>query len=285
MRLIKMTGGLGNQMFIYVLYMRMKRLYPETRIDLSDMQHYHVHHGYELHRVFPNAVAAEVAMPQWLKKVLEFLFFRTILERHEKGSLRHYDGPVRWPLVYYKGFYQHLMYFQGLEAEIRKAFAFDMQQASERSRQLAKQMDDEPESVSLHVRRGDYMKPEHFRSVGCVCQLPYYQRAIEAIEERIARPHFYVCTDDMPWVQANLPLKGDVTFVDWNVGNDSWQDMMLMSHCRHHIIPNSTFSWWGAWLGRPNGIVLCPDRWYAGDEGNIPLYPEDWVRIKTEKQE
>ena len=277
-----MTGGLGNQMFIYVLYLRMRSRFPHTYIDLSDMQHYRVHRGYELHRVFPQAVADEVTLPQWLKKVLEFLFFRTILERHERGSLRHYDGTVHWPLVYYKGFYQHLMYFRGHEEEIRRALTFDLRLASERSRQLAHQMDDEAQSVSLHVRRGDYLKAKHFHTVGCVCQLPYYQRAIATIECRFVSPHYYVFTDDMPWVKENLPLAGQVTYVDWNTGDDSWQDMMLMSHCRHHIIPNSTFSWWGAWLGRPDGIVLCPDRWYADDNGRIPLYPEGWVRIPTD---
>lgn len=81
MRLIKMTGGLGNQMFIYAFYMKMKRLFPNTRIDLSDMMHYHVHNGYELHRIFWQLPEDEFCMPQKTKKVIEFLFFKTILER------------------------------------------------------------------------------------------------------------------------------------------------------------------------------------------------------------
>ena len=283
MRLIKMTGGLGNQMFIYALYLRMKSRYPDTRIDLTDMVHYSVHNGYEMNRVF-GLPQTEFCMTQWLKKVAEVLLFRVILERHEHGSLRHYDGPVRWPWVYYKGFYQNLMYFQGYEAEIRRAFTFDMQSASERSRQLALQIDGDPHSVSLHVRRGDYLKAEHFRTVGCVCQLPYYQRAVQEVGNHLASPHYYVFTDDMQWVRENLPL-GDAVYVDWNHGEDSWQDMMLMSHCRHHVIPNSTFSWWGAWLGQPGGIVVCPDRWYADDNGNIPLYPAGWTRVKSDVED
>lgn len=283
MRLIKMTGGLGNQMFIYVLYLRMKSRFSDTCIDLSDMRHYRVHQGYELHSVFTCLPKTdEVCLPQWLKKIVEFLFFRTILERHEGGALRHYDGPVRWPLVYYKGFYQNLMYFRGYEKEIRQAFTFDISRASERSRAMAIQMDDETESVALHVRRGDYLKPKHFSKVGCVCQLPYYQRAVKEIEKRVESPHYYVFTDDMLWVKEQLPLE-NVTYIDWNRGKDSWQDMMLMSHCHHHIIPNSTFSWWGAWLStREEGIIVCPNHWYAHDNGQVPMYPDSWLRVTTD---
>ena len=282
MRLIKMTGGLGNQMFIYALFLRMKRRYPQTRIDLSDMVHYHDHYGYELHRIF-NLPADELTLPQWLKKVVEFLFFRTILERHEHGSLRHYDGPVRWPLVYYKGFYQNLMYFDGCEEAIRKAFTFDTSKASERNQQLIAQLDDDSKSVALHVRRGDYMKPQFYDTVGRICQVPYYRRAIDETSRLVPGAQFYVFSEDVDWVRDNLPLPEDAVFVNWNTGSDSWQDMLLMSHCHHNIICNSTFSWWAAWLNaHADKHVLCPDHWYADDGGNIPLYPDNWIRIETE---
>ena len=283
MRLIKMTGGLGNQMFIYALYLRMKSRYQNTRIDLSDMVHYHDHYGYELHRVFPNTEADEISLPQWLKKILEFLFFRTILERHEHGSLRHYDGPVHWPLVYYKGFYQDLMYFDGCEEEIRRAFRFDTSKAGEQNIELIKQMEADPYSVALHVRRGDYMKPQFYENIGRVCQVPYYRRAIDEMSHLLPETHFYVFSEDVDWVRENLPLPEDAVFVNWNTGSDSWQDMLLMSCCHHNIICNSTFSWWAAWLNaHTDKQVLCPDRWYANDNGNIPLYPNDWTRVSAE---
>ena len=282
MRLIKMTGGLGNQMFIYALYLRMKRRYPKTRIDLSDMQHYNDHYGYELHRIF-NLPEDELTLPQWLKKVLEFFFFRTILERHEHGSLRHYDGPVHWPLVYYKGFYQDLMYFDGCEAEIREAFRFNMERASEQNRLLASKLDNDSHSVALHVRRGDYLTPKFYKQIGCVCQIPYYRQAIDEIFRLVEDPRFYIFSEDVEWVRDNLSLPKDAVYVNWNHGNDSWQDMMLMSHCHHNIICNSTFSWWAAWLNNhTDKYVLCPNHWYANDDGYVPLYPNDWVRISTE---
>lgn len=106
MRFIKMTGGLGNQKFIYAFYMRMKKHYSNTRIDLSDMVHYKAHNGYEMHRVF-NLPPIEFRINQPLKKVIEFLFFKKIYERKQiPSSLVPYDKKYFWPLLYFKGFYQ-----------------------------------------------------------------------------------------------------------------------------------------------------------------------------------
>lgn len=137
MRLLKMTGGLGNQMFIYALYLSMKQQGINVIIDLSDMVHYHAHYGYEMHKVFglPNI---EFKMNQKLKKVVEFLFFKTILERKQHGSLNPYFGKQLWPLVYYKGFYQNERYFSQCAELVRKAFTFDLKQANERSLQALK---------------------------------------------------------------------------------------------------------------------------------------------------
>ena len=98
------------------------------------------------------------------------------------------------------------------------------------------------------------------------------------MKELVAEPVFYVFSDDIDWVKDNLPLENAI-FVDWNKGQDSWQDMMLMSHCRHHIICNSTFSWWGAWLDpRKDKIVIAPERWTqytVSDE----VVPSSWIQV------
>lgn len=276
MRLIKMTGGLGNQMFIYAFYLKMKQRFANTRIDLSDMMHYHVHHGYEMNRVFA-LPQVEFCMNRTWKKVLEFLFFKTILERKQK-SLDAFWKPYAWPFIYFKGFYQSERFFSDIEQEVRKAFAFDMSKASDRSVQMAARMDNDVNSVSLHVRRGDYLEPKHWENTGSVCQLPYYRNAIAEIKSRLKNPVFYVFSDDLEWVKENLPLDNAV-YIDWNKGNDSWQDMMLMSHCRHHIICNSTFSWWGAWLdAHKDKTVIVPERWFRYVETPY-IYPEGWIKV------
>lgn len=132
-----MTGGLGNQMFIYAFYMKMKRLFPNTRIDLSDMMHYHVHNGYELHRIFQQLPEDEFCMPQKTKKVIEFLFFKTILERKQDlTTLRAFFKRRLWPLVYFKGFYQDERYFKDIEDEVRGAFAFNTALCNEKTQRM-----------------------------------------------------------------------------------------------------------------------------------------------------
>ena len=125
MRLIKMTGGLGNQMFIYAFFVSMKRRFPSTRIDLSDMVHYHAHHGYELHRIF-DLPHDEFCINQKVKKAVEFLFFKTILERkQDQTTLRAFWRKRLWPLIYFKGFYQSERYFADCADTVRRLFTFD----------------------------------------------------------------------------------------------------------------------------------------------------------------
>ena len=283
MRLIKMTGGLGNQMFIYALYLRMRKRFPHVRLDLTDMMHYHVHHGYEMNRVF-GLPKVEFCMNQPLKKVIEFLFFKTILERKQHGSLKPYTRPYLWPLIYFKGFYQSERYFADIKDEVRQAFTFDLSRANGQSLALREEIDRDAQSVSLHVRRGDYTEPKHWESLGCICQLPYYRNALRELEKRVPHPHYYVFSDDLPWVKENFDLPGAV-YVDWNKGTDSWQDMMLMSRCRHHIICNSTFSWWGAWLDpHADKVVIAPERW-ARDVDGREILPEEWVKVSLKYKE
>lgn len=274
MRLIKVTGGLGNQMFIYAFYLRMKKRFPKVRIDLSDMVHYKVHYGYEMHRVF-NLPHTEFCINQPLKKVIEFLFFKKIYERKQApDSLRAFEKKYFWPLLYFKGFYQSERFFADIKDDVREAFTFDKRNANERSLRLLEQIGSDANAVSLHIRRGDYLLPKHWETTGSICQLPYYQNAIAEMNH----PSYYVFSDDIPWVRENLPLE-NVVYVDWNKGEDSWQDMMLMSCCRHHIICNSTFSWWGAWLNpREDKIVIAPNRWFRHCE-TPNIYPAGWLTV------
>lgn len=279
MRLIKVTGGLGNQMFIYSMYLRMKKHFPDTQLDLSDMMHYHVHYGYELHRIF-RLPKTEFCLPQALKKILEFLFFKTIIERKQNGSMIPYTCSYRWPLIYFKGFYQSEAYFSDIKEEVREAFTFDQGKASYKSRELLKQLDNDPQAVSLHIRRGDYLLPKHWEAIGCICQLPYYYNALHVMTERVRNPHYYVFSDDLEWCKQHLEL-GNAVFIDWNREEDSWQDMLLMSRCHHHIICNSTFSWWGAWLGQyPGTVTIAPKQW-TSHEDSSRIIPNGWIQIPT----
>lgn len=186
-------------------------------------------------------------------------------------------------LVYFKGFYQSERYFADVKDEVRKAFTFNPTKASERSQQMMQRIQNDPQAVSIHIRRGDYLNPKHYDSIGCICQLPYYQRAIDEMKKQVGEPHFYVFSEDLEWVKDNLGLENAV-YVDWNKGNDSWQDMMLMSSCKHHIICNSTFSWWAAWLNpSAEKTVVMPYQWTnQQDSSDFVAELGHWVRVKNE---
>lgn len=252
-----MTGGLGNQMFIYAMYLRMKQRFPNTRIDLSDMMHYHVHNGYELHRVFPHLPQDEFCIPQALKKILEVLVFRIVLERHQNlDTLEAYRKNYRWPFVYFKGFYQDERYFDDISDDILNAFTFHEELMNSESQKWLQIIKDTAGSVSIHVRRGDYTNKKTWESLGKICQKTYYQKAIDKIQEQIKNASFFIFSDDMAWVRDNLEIT-NANYIECNKGADSWQDMMLMSLCRHNIICNSTFSWWG------HGSIEIHRKWYS----------------------
>jgi len=112
--------------------------------------------------------------------------------------------------------------------------------------------------------------------------MDYYQRAVYFLRNKalIDGGIAYVFSDDPDWVRNNLKIDTEIVFVDWNRGTESWQDMYLMSLCKHNIIANSTFSWWGAWLNQnPDKVVIAPRKWMTYDEGGIDIIPEDWIRL------
>ena len=280
MRLIKMAGGLGNQMFIYAMYLSMHKRFGESvRIDISDILHLHPHNGYELHDVFC-LPPCEFRANRLLKKVLEGTLFRIILERHQHSSMKAYREPIYWPWIYYKGFYQNERYFADVEQEVRQAFTFIEKKANHQSRLLMERLQADPYAVSIHVRRGDYVSPQYWQNMGQYTSKIYFLNALERMRALVPQAHFYVFSDDLLWVRQNLPLS-DATFVDWNMGKDSWQDMMLMSACHHHIISNSTFSWWGAWLNpRTDKVVLAPQQWDSSHMAS-EIVPPSWITINN----
>lgn len=280
MRWIKITGGLGNQMFIYAFYLQMRKRFKDARIDLSDMLHYKAHNGYELQRVF-GINDNEVRLPKWLKKTIEFLFFKVIIERKQNlETMEAFTKTYAYPWIYFKGFYQSERFFSDVFDEVRQVFKFNPNLANESSRAMLQTIASDQHAVSLHIRRGDYINPKFYQRYGTVCNLDYYNKAIDYLKTIDKDVHFYIFSDDMAWVKSNLKLS-NATYIDFNKGKDSWQDMMLMSHCQHNVICNSTFSWWGAWLNaNPNKKVIAPSRWFS--DIDMPyIIPQEWIKISV----
>jgi len=140
------------------------------------------------------------------------------------------------------------------------------------------------ESVSIHLRGRDYIKKPETLRLHLTCDHSYYERCLAYINDKIIAPHIFIFSDDPEWAKSFLQIKQPCTFVGGNSWNKtSYEDMRLMSLCKHNIIANSTFSWWGAWLNQNyNKIVIAPKRWFNDEKKNSEtkeLIPEEWIRL------
>lgn len=137
------------------------------------------------------------------------------------------------------------------------------------------------DSVMLHVRRGDYVSNAKTLRVHGVCSIDYYRRAIGVARERLGQPRFFVFSDDLAWSRENLPLGDDAVFVEGNAEAPE-MDIFLMAVCRAHVIANSSFSWWGAWLATTDApLVIAPDPWFdSPDVSAVDLIPASWQTLR-----
>lgn len=138
-------------------------------------------------------------------------------------------------------------------------------------------------SVAVHVRRGDYILANNINIYG-VCAAEYYINSIKYIKQRVVEPYFFIFSDDLDWVKEQSWVQGlNVIFVTGNTHEFSYEDMRLMSLCQHNIIANSSFSWWGAWLNvNKEKIVIAPSLWFAEEKLNKSidrLIPDNWIKI------
>jgi hypothetical protein len=181
--------------------------------------------------------------------------------------------------VYLAGYWQSEKYFADVAELIRQEFTL-----KSGPDKLNRQVLDEIEaanSVSLHIRRGDYISDPVTNQVHGVLGLDYYSRAVNYIASKTAQPHFFVFSDDIAWAKENLRLPFPLSFVEHNGQDKECEDLRLMCHCKHHITANSSFSWWGAWLNaNPDKIVISPEKWFNDPSLDTKdLIPEYWVKI------
>jgi hypothetical protein len=184
------------------------------------------------------------------------------------------------PPVILRGYFQSPRYF-GAIADLLRRELVPAQSAGELTHRFAQMIQAAGlGSVSLHLRRGDYVSDPMVRAKHGVLGPAYYRRAMERVRGTVPDPHWFIFTDDPAAAQAVLPAEAQLTVVSGH-GLTEVEELDLMRTCRHHVIANSSFSWWGAWLGMPDGITIAPRRWFAdGSAAGIrDRFPEDWVLI------
>ena len=289
MKIVNIIGGLGNQMFQYALYLALKDAHPDENVKLCTrcFRGYGLHNGLELQRIFgiqsPEASIWElmkVAYPIFNYKSWQIMFhYLPKRKTMTKGTTRiafNEDEITRNDSVFYDGYWQNENNFKHIRELILQSFSFPVF-SDNRNEKLASRLQ-RCNSVSIHIRRGDYLK----EPVWCVCTPDYYRKGIDYIRKRQKIEFLCVFSDDIPWCQEHLREISkdlDIEYVDWNKGEQSYCDMQLMTYCRHNIIANSSFSWWGAWLGRhPQKIVVAPRLWANKPIQNDPVC-QSWVRL------
>ena len=287
-----LIGGLGNQMFQYAAARALAHAKGQALyLDLNDFTGYRLHHGFELARVFD--CPAEVAEQTMLVKLLGWRaspLARRLLCKPKLAWLRGTQLVVEPNLKYWPGFFdspancyllgywQSEKYFISIANIIRQDFTFRAP-LSEINCEFASQIADSV-SVSLHIRRGDYVSDAKTRAIVQTCSLDYYRNAVNWIADKVAAPHFFVFSDAIAWAKENLKIPYPCQFISHNQGKDSYIDMHLMSLCKHNIIANSSFSWWGAWLNaNPHKIVVAPHQWFVNKNDASDLLPQDWVAL------
>lgn len=286
-------GGLGNQMFQYAFgRMLSLSLGVPLKLDVSDFTGYTRHNGFELDRLFN--IAAMRANNNDVRTVLGWQSadkVRRLVARKQMCFLRRKTMIVEphfhfWPQAldipdnrYIVGHWQTEKYFCGVAEHIRSDFAFKTA-LTDKNKDLSHQIKS-CNSISLHVRRGDYVSDPKTLVTNGVCPTQYYNKAIKLIVQNVDNPNFFIFSDDSDWVRQNMELRVPCFFVDHNNGLESYNDMRLMSLCQHNIIANSSFSWWGAWLNQNSEkMVVSPKQWFANPSLDpSDLIPDDWYKI------
>lgn len=299
--IIRLLGGLGNQLFQYALGKQLSIIHnrplkldvnyytaaksdPKLGIRVYGLNHFNIEEKF--------ATAEELAP---FRKYLKKDFFSKV-RRHLSGVGEYYkrsyifeppknyfvfdqrllSAPLKSP-VYLDGFWQAEKYFLGIEKIIRQEFAF--KEVPDTTNQKMLSDISSVDSVAIHIRHGDNAT-KVAKNHG-VLPLEYYQKAIDDLTKTVKNPSFFVFSDDPTWAKENLQLGFPAVFVSHNGDEKNYEDLRLMSACKHHIIGNSTFSWWGAWLGKKTGqLVYAPKRYHM--VSNIPtvdLYPQTWKKI------
>jgi len=292
MIIANLIGGLGNQMFQYATGRAVAHRHNvPLLLDASGFAHYDLRR-YELDELSIQARLAtdeelahagvKAKAPTLLSRVGRALGLGRPASLLKEASFT-YDPRIEQVTspVYLDGYWQSERYFSTIAAQLREEFMLKTP-TDVANQQIAAQIREAAErAVSLHIRRGDYVNNPQTAQYHGVCSLEYYRAAVDYVAGRVSSPHFFVFSDDHAWVSENFKLDHAVTLVDVNGPDRGVWDMALMKACRHHVIANSSFSWWGAWLNpHADKIVVAPQRWFSGaSHDTTDLVPASWVRL------
>lgn len=286
MLMLQMTGGMGNQMFVYALYKALQ--HAGKQVCIEDFTHYGDigRTDNRLEEVFPlsyvkaekkeyNRLTDSSLLP-W-SRVRRKVLGRRGRVYQEKDAIIFEKEIFDREDAYCIGYWQSFRYFASVEKQLRKDFLFDLTRLSPKAQAYREQIESTC-SVSVHIRRGDYLNEKFAAIYGGLCTESYYKSATDYFRDFLDC-RFFLFTDDTAWGRRYAEEAG-MTLVNCGDTDGAYADMALMSLCRHHIIANSSFSWWGAWLNEnPQKKVVAPKQWLNTSAGEDIFYGLCNVRI------
>lgn len=288
MVIVRAMGGLGNQLQQYALYRKLEHIGKDVRLDISWFRNEALQAsmaaGRELELDYLNRLPYKVASEEEIRSVLGRLWeepenFAGKIKRKLHPALSTffeesdmYHGQIfSMNDKYLVGYWACEKYYADIMNVLRADITFPHSADSgteSRNREMIQQME-ETCSVSVHIRRGDYLDDSNKALFGGICTEAYYRKATEYMRERFPDARFFIFSDDIPYVKEHYQGK-EYQIIDWNHGKDSFYDMMLMSRCRHNICANSTFSFWGARLNPCDGKVMIRPSIHKNTQVCIP---------------
>lgn len=294
MIIVRLVGGLGNQMFEYALgrCLALKNgvalkldisSYRRDRLRTYRLGHFNIIEEFAR----PEEIEALVRMDPGggrfarLGAKINRVYNRVFNHAYVVDRQRGFDPSVlrRRGDVYLNGYWQSEKYFKDVEGVIRQELTVKTASGPQ-SQELAAAISS-AESVSLHVRRGDNVSnPDLYKYIG-ICSIDYYRAAVDLMKERLKEPRLFVFSDDHEWVRDCFRPGLPFTLVTHNGEERDYEDFGLMTLCKHHIIANSSFSWWAAWLcENPSKVVVAPRRYFATSKyTDKDLIPDEWIRL------
>ncbi len=294
---LRQTDGLGNQLFQYAAGLYFSRLHqaPLTvirdPIDTSPSGHrprpfmlpeFCISAAVRERTMWDRVVCAKHGSRALLGAAARFISRTQIYDQHVRDAwqfIKALDVKPSTRTFYLKGYLQAHQFTVTFEADLRRELRFKRAPNGQNAEVLRRiNLSEMP--ISLHVRRGDYATTNN----GGTFALPmtYYDNAILELRRRMPMATFFVFSDDIAFARSHLEKHQGLVFVDHNDEAHGFEDLRLMSSCRHHIIANSTLSWWGAWLNpKPDKLVFAPERWIMPQYPHTDLIPSTWIRLAT----
>ena len=276
MIIIKLSGGLGNQMFQYAFGKALGAdaydiSFYNNQSGPSDIRHYELDFFNVSPKIFNQKQTKKY---RHNNPFLKLFGIKRKIPKIQEETMKYAPDLLNIKKGIVKGYFQCPKYFEHLREELLKEFTPKNTINSENAQILADIQNSN--SVAVQIRRSDYLK---FKHKFHICDAEYYQKAIAYIAQKIKKPKFFFFSQDMAWIKENILCPFEHIYVDINHGKDSPWDLWLMKNCKHNIIANSTFAWWGAWLNEnENKIVIAPKEWFSDGE-TIDILPPTWLRF------